>query len=333
MLTNLTQGNLYPTCTMNPDTSIQSPVDLGHALNDETITVFPVFHTVNDGCYTWTQLYNPNDLEIDLTQDGFSCTNNYITYENDNWVLTNIRFKSPSDHTIGGGYFDAEAQMYHTNSRTGNIAVVSVLLQSDSAGLSGTNNTFLANIWANGGSTLSPIPGTRGVQSSVDLSPYIDFLPGTLGHYQYIGSLTEPPCTEDIYWFVYNDPIRISSFDLSFIRRIPGTISPNWLAANGDNNRPSQSQYSSIKVVYTDGLANGGAMMSSSSTSTSAFNGVLAIAITALILSILLFLMFIKLYGNEKNHEGRSYQRPSAASTREVVNPMVDSEDDADNDV
>ncbi len=319
---------------MDPATSMQSPVDLGHAIVDETISVFPVFNTINGGCYSWSQLFNPDNVEIDFTQNGTKCTNNYIVYENDNWVLTNIRFKSPSDHTIGGGYFDGEAQIYHTNSRTGRVAVISILLQSDPAGLSGTNNTFLARIWANGGSVLSSIPGKLAVHSSVTLSPYIDFLPGTLGHYRYIGSLTEPPCTEDINWFVYNDPVRISSYDLNYIRRIPGAVNPNWLAANGDNNRPSQTRSASITVVYTDGLVNGGARMSGSSTSTSALNGIMAIAVTALILSILLFLMFIKLYNNERHHDGKSYQKQVELFSHEVKNPMVDdSADDADNDV
>ena len=314
---------------MNPLTSTQSPIDLSHAIVDETITVFPVFNTINDGCYTWTQLYNPDDVEIDFTQNDTKCTNNYITYENDNWVLTNIRFKSPSDHTIGGGYFDAEAQMYHTNSRTGHIAVLSVLLNSDPAGLTGTNNTFLARLWAAGGSAMSPVPGKLSVYSSVDLSPYVDFLPGTLGHFQYIGSLTEPPCTEDIDWFVYNDPIRISSYDLNYIRRIPRSISPNWLAANGDNNRPSQGHHSMIKVVYTDGLANGGAK-TSSAVSVATVNGIMGIAVAALILSILLFLMFVKLYSAEKSHDGKNYQKQVEFSSNEVKNPMAD---DADNDL
>ena len=313
---------------------MQSPVDLSHALVDETIAVFPVFNTINDGCYSWTQLFNPNDVEIDFTQDDTKCTNNYLLYGNDNWILTNIRFKSPSDHSIGGGYLDGEAQMYHTNSRTGRIAVISILLQSDPAGLSGTNNTFLARIWANGGSVLSSIPGKLAVRSTVNLSPYIDFLPGTLGHYRYIGSLTEPPCTEDISWFVYNDPVRISSFDLNYIRRISGAITPNWLAANGDNNRPPQSRQTSIKVVYTNGLVNAGATLSSSSTSTSSLNGVMAIAITALILSILLFLMFIKLYDKDRMHDGKFYQKQVELHNHEVKNPMVDDcADDSDKDV
>jgi len=178
--------------------------------------------TQNDGCAAWTQYAsNGKYLTVDFAASG--CTNLFLAYEGSSWVMTKMNFHSPSEHTIGGGYYDGEVQMMHTNSVTKHIAVVSVFLSVDPGGLSSTNNTFLARIWAAGAgySYDQPIVVNVNPTWSTDLSPYEDFTPGTQGQFQYVGSLTEPPCTQDIDYIIMKDPVMISATDLKMIRSVP----------------------------------------------------------------------------------------------------------------
>lgn len=246
-------GNKYPTCSQKA-TSTQSPIDIANAVVDDTLMT-PSFVTMSP-CLTWTQINSLDDVAIDLTQPGYQCTSLKMQYEGYDWILQEMRFKSPSEHTLGGGYYDAEAQMIHVNPTNGHIAIASVFL---SATNSNHSNVFLNNLWQAGGSKLSTSPNMLYFKNNLldDFSPYTDFLPGSRNHFQYIGSLTEPPCSEDVDWFIFKDPVVISQNDLKIIRSIPLKMTGNYLSSIGDNNRPLQNGYNSIQptliVKYTDG--------------------------------------------------------------------------------
>jgi carbonic anhydrase len=41
-----------------------------------------------------------------------------------------------------------------------------------------------------------------------------DLLPAKRGYYTYPGSLTTPPCSENVTWFVLKDPVTVSSAEI-----------------------------------------------------------------------------------------------------------------------
>ena len=65
--------------------------------------------------------------------------------------------------------------------------------------------------------------------ASVSLDPG-ELLPPTTDFYRYNGSLTTPPCTEGVRWFVFKEPQTIAKEQVEAFARIMG----------GENNRPVQ---------------------------------------------------------------------------------------------
>jgi carbonic anhydrase len=49
-------------------------------------------------------------------------------------------------------------------------------------------------------------------------------LPSERGYYTYVGSLTEPPCTEGVDWFVLAEPVEV---DASYIQSFVQTVGTN----------------------------------------------------------------------------------------------------------
>lgn len=196
-------------------------------------------------------------------------------------------------HTIGGGHYDGEAQLIHVNTANQHIAIVSVFLSAGST--VSVNNSFFDAIWKSGGSV--PVPRTVTITPTKivdDLSPYTDLLPGSMNHFQYVGSLTEPPCSEDVDWFVFKDPVPISKFDLNRIRTVPAGMTGNvYLPQSGNNNRPLQSGYGSVqnqlKISYTDGTT----VYGSSGTSTTSTNSSAGVAGAALFFGLAAFIISI----------------------------------------
>lgn len=168
---------------------------------------------------------------LDFTQPGYTCTNLNMQYEGQTWVLQRAVFHSPSEHTLGGGYFDAEVQFRHVSTTSQHTAVVSVFLQADPGRLQSTNNTFLNRLWRGRGiSALSKTLQVNATSVAQDLDPYADFFPASQSHYQYVGSSTEPPCTTDWDYFVFEKPVTISVSDLQLIRALPKTVPGNYLS-------------------------------------------------------------------------------------------------------
>lgn len=182
-------------------------------------------------CATWTQGTNTSLFYLDFTVQAYKCTNLAMTFNQQSYILSKITFHSPSEHTFGGGYFDSEVQLWHQNPTSGNWAAVSILLQLDPANLKSVNNTFLQQIWSNQGIYKLVKIQSIAVPTSKSLKPYQYFLPASQRHYQYTGSTTQPPCNGNVAWFVFAEPVTISSFDLSIIRGAPKAVSGNILSA------------------------------------------------------------------------------------------------------
>jgi carbonic anhydrase len=73
------------------------------------------------------------------------------------------------------------------------------------------------------------VPVQRGVGNSVPLVHINtrDLLPTDHAYYTFLGSVTTPPCTEDVRWFVLKKPITASAKQIEiFTKEYPGNARP-----------------------------------------------------------------------------------------------------------
>ena len=189
---------------------------------------------------TWFQFSNNYTFEIALVEEDHSlCGNLSLSYGGHEYSLLQAHFHSPSEHTVGGGYFSGEAHLVHANEELGKLVVIGILLQEMASDLVPSNNTFLQNIWNQGVANVLDGTPTEVEDSSTPVNPYSTLFPGSPAMYTYTGSLTTPPCSEIAQWFVFQDPVMISQKDLALLRGAFGALPTNGLSQTGNNNRPS----------------------------------------------------------------------------------------------
>lgn len=132
----------------------------------------------------------------------------------DEYQLLQFHFHTPSEHTIDGKRADMELHLVHSNA-LGDLAVVGVLMNVSAEG----------NFMADQIMSLAPMAVGAAKTEGATLNAR-QFLPGNLNYFMYSGSLTTPPCTEGVRWFVLKTPVPVSSFAVQrskdIIRALPG---------------------------------------------------------------------------------------------------------------
>ena len=174
----------------------QSPIDLREtiAVDLESIQFAyrPVPFRVVDGGY---------NLQVDVRGASLSLLGK-------NYELTRIAFHRPSEISVGGKHFAMEAQLLH-QADDGKQAIVVVLL--DTGAENPAIQTVLNNLPLEKGGEVTP-PG-----QGFDVAR---LLPENHRYYNFMGSLTTPPCTEDVLWLVLKQPQQISPEQLAIFARL-----------------------------------------------------------------------------------------------------------------
>ena len=132
--------------------------------------------------------------------------------------LKQFHFHSPSENKINGKQFPLEGHLVHAD-KDGNLAVVAVMFQEGAA------NTLLAKLW-------EKMPNKAGDKSALPTGLSVtQLLPKERDYYRFNGSLTTPPCSEGVRWFVMKKPATASKAQIEQFSKAVGFA----------NNRPIQA--------------------------------------------------------------------------------------------
>ncbi|RZA32466.1 MAG: carbonic anhydrase family protein [Lysobacteraceae bacterium] len=144
-----------------------------------------------------------NGHTIQVTVGG----GNFLTVGNTAYELQQFHFHRPSEERINGRGTEMVIHFVH-RSFEGKLLVLAVLLERGKA------NPMIQTVWNN-----LPLEKLQAVSPSILLDP-TEGLPEKREYFTYMGSLTEPPCTEDVLWIVMKQTMQASPAQMALFSRL-----------------------------------------------------------------------------------------------------------------
>ena len=150
--------------------------------------------------------YQPSALTI--VNNGHTIRADYapgstIEVEGKTYSLAQFHFHARSEHTLNGQYAPMEVHFVH-QSADGELAVVGALINL------GAENAAFAPV-------LAHLPAHEGEPETIS-GVTVDaaaMLPADRAYYRYEGSLTTPPCSEGVHWFVLHGGLEFSAAQIA----------------------------------------------------------------------------------------------------------------------
>jgi carbonic anhydrase len=152
-------------------------------------------------------------VPLNIIDNGHTIQVNYaagstLTVGGKTYRLKQFHFHHPSEEHINGYGYDLVAHLVHADAED-HYAVVAVLVKK------GPANAFLDSVWKN-------IPAEKEKASDVaSVSINVkDLLPTDHGYYTFAGSLTTPPCSEGVTWYVLKNAVTLSGEQVAAFAKI-----------------------------------------------------------------------------------------------------------------
>ena len=175
----------------------QSPIDIKGAKKDSSLAPVQIDYKASP----LKIVDNGHTIRVNVAP-GSSITVNGTAY-----TLTQFHFHRPSEEEIAGKKY---AMVIHlVNERTGGAAVIALLVKT------GAENPTVQKIWNN----LPKEKDKENEVTGVSINA-ADLLPADQNYYNFDGSLTTPPCSEGVKWFVMKTPIEMSAAQIAAFAKL-----------------------------------------------------------------------------------------------------------------
>ncbi len=156
-----------------------------------------------------TVVNNGHTIQVDVQGE------NTIQVRGSTYRLVQFHFHNPSEEQINAKRYPMVAHLVHRNAE-GQLAIVAVMLDVGAA------SPVVDKVW-----TYMPLDASDRVRMPNESVQLSDLLPADQRYYQFMGSLTTPPCTEGVLWMVLKQPVTISPAQLKlFTQLFPNNARP-----------------------------------------------------------------------------------------------------------
>ncbi len=131
---------------------------------------------------------------------------NSVTVNNKKYKLLQFHYHTSSEHTLDGKYFPAEVHLVN-KSADNDYAVIGIFYKE------GQENELFTKY-------MDKFPTKEGEYKSEDKFKLLSLLPENKSYYHYKGSLTTPPCSETVNWYILTTPLTASKEQLTKLSKI-----------------------------------------------------------------------------------------------------------------
>lgn len=122
------------------------------------------------------------------------------------YKILQFHFHTPSEEKVDGKGYPLNAHLVH-KSNDGKLGVIGVFFKE------GQESVALKDIFSN-------LPKSEAKSILKKNFNSADLLPSSAAYYSYVGSLTTPPCSEDVSFFILKAPIEMSAGQLASFKKV-----------------------------------------------------------------------------------------------------------------
>ncbi len=192
-------GQLHPAFAACETGQQQSPI---HITAQDTATGPAEPLRLGPQAFGGTVVHTGHGIELEVEYPST------LTLRGIPWRLVRVQFRHPAEEKIHFQAFPMATDLVY-RSAEGQVAVLSVPMQLGAA------NPFVTQVW-----TYMPLGANDRVRMPEPVLLLQDLLPTDLRYFQYLGSLTSPPCTEGVLRLVLQKPATISREQWQLLTRM-----------------------------------------------------------------------------------------------------------------
>ena len=131
---------------------------------------------------------NGHTIQFDFDRGDSICS------RDEHYDLVQIHFHVPSEHTVNGIRYPIETHLVHQSKQKDSFTVIAIF------GIEGRESETLEQLE-------SFLPLKEGEEKEINKAlDLTTIFPDNKDYYSYQGSLTTPPCTENVNWIIFKEP-------------------------------------------------------------------------------------------------------------------------------
>lgn len=194
-------GEIHPEWKLCASGTMQSPIDL----TNERVTVVSNIGGLKRN-YKPTNAILKNrghDMMLQWDESGAGT----LEINGTEYVLKQCHWHSPTEHSVNGTKYALEQHLVH-ESQDGKLAVIGIMYQL------GEPDAFLSSLTEK----LKAVAGAKEDTTAVGVVNPNDISLQCHSYYRYMGSLTVPPCTENVVWTVLKELKTVTKEQVELLR-------------------------------------------------------------------------------------------------------------------